>query len=119
MAKKRPHKYTRRLQFDTKTKKRIIERDNGECIFCAMGYTTEGAEWIDLNTPDIMHFVPKSQLGMGVEQNGALGCRFHHSLLDNGNRGLRTDMLTRFEAYLRGIYPDWSRDELIYRKYDF
>lgn len=119
MAKKRPHKYTRKLQFDTKTRKRIIERDHGNCIFCAMGYPAAGAEWLDLEVKDIMHFVPKSQLGLGVEENGAVGCRFHHQMLDNGNAGKRQEMLGWFERYLRSRYPDWNRAQLIYRKYDF
>ena len=36
-----------------------------------------------------MHIVNKSQGGLGIEQNGVLGCRYHHGLLDNGNKGLR------------------------------
>ena len=68
---------------------------------------------------DIMHFVPKSQMGLGIEENGALGCRYHHSQLDNGKDGLRKEMLGRFEAYLRGIYPDWNKEKLVYKKYDF
>lgn len=113
------HKNTRRLQFDTKTRKRIIERDNGECIFCRMGYTTEGATWLDLQIDGIMHFVPRSQQGLGIEQNGALGCHWHHNMLDNGNKELRPDMLMGFETYLRSIYPDWKKEDLIYRKYNF
>lgn len=119
MAKKKPHKYTKLLQFDSKTRERITERDHRVCIFCEMGYSTEGATWMELNTPDIMHFIPKSSLGLGIEQNGALGCRYHHGILDNGNRGMRHEMLERFEAYLRSIYADWSKEELVYKKYDF
>lgn len=117
MARK-PHKYTRKLQFDLKTQEKIIRRD-GQCIFCKMGYPVKGATWLDTNVMDIMHFVPKSQLGLGIEQNGALGCRFHHHLLDNGNRGARDEMLDKFESYLRSIYPDWDIEKLIYKKYDF
>ncbi|MBR5577788.1 MAG: hypothetical protein IKW28_02210 [Lachnospiraceae bacterium] len=119
MAKKKPHKYTRKLQFNPKARKRIIERDEGKCIFCEMGYFNECSSDYLLDLKDIMHFVPKSQLGMGVEENGAVGCRYHHTLLDNGNKGLRSDMLQRFEQYLRGIYPEWDKTKLIYKKYDF
>lgn len=116
MAKK--SKRTKKLQFDIKTRERIIGRDGG-CIFCAMGYPTKDATWLDLTIKDIMHFIPKSQGGLGIEQNGALGCRYHHSKLDNGNEGLRSEMLERFESYLRNIYPDWNKKDLIYKKYDF
>ena len=112
MAKK-PHKYTRLLRFDSDTRKRIIARDHGICIFCAMGYPADG----DAGIYDIMHFIPKSAMGLGVERNGALGCRYHHHQLDNGNKGMRAEMLEKFESYLRGIYPDWCRDELVYSKF--
>lgn len=113
------HRYTRKLQFPKKTRERIYQRDNGQCIFCRMGFSKEGAEWLDLEVKDIMHFVPKSSLGLGVEQNGAIGCRYHHTLLDNGNKGMREEMLQKFEEYLRSKYPDWDKDKLVYRKYDF
>ena len=117
MARK-PHKYTKKLQFDAKTRKKIIARDRGECIFCAKGYHMECASGA-LPGKDIMHFIPRSQMGLGIEQNGAVGCRYHHNLLDNGNKGLRQEMLVIFEDYLKFMYPDWDRDKLVYRKYDF
>lgn len=113
------HKATRKLQFTKKTQEKIYYRDNGECIFCAMGYYTDCRSGMLLQIKDIMHYIPKSSMGMGIEQNGALGCRYHHDLLDNGNRGRREDMLQRFEAYLKSIYPDWKKEDLIYRKYNF
>ena len=116
---KRPHRYTAKLQFSQEAREKIGSRDNGRCIFCSMGYPAEGATWLDLEVKDIMHFLPKSSLGLGIEQNGAVGCRFHHMMLDNGSRGARKEMLGKFEAYLRGIYPDWSREKLVYKKYDF
>lgn len=118
MAKK-PHKYTRKLQFDTKTRKRIIARDRGECLFCSMNYHMECTSGMLLEIKDIMHFVPKSQMGLGIEQNGAVGCRYHHNLLDNGNKGLRQEMLEMFEEYLKFLYHDWSKGKLVYKKYDF
>lgn len=110
--------YTRKLQFDKATSEKIFARDHGECIFCQMGYHMEG--W----TPqaggyDIMHFIPKSHQGMGIEQNGVLGCRYHHHMMDNGNKGLRKEMLKLLESYLRSIYPDWNRNMLIYDKWAF
>ncbi|MDE7331243.1 MAG: hypothetical protein K2O16_03230 [Lachnospiraceae bacterium] len=113
-----PHRYTRRLEFKPEERRKIEERDHGACIFCEMGYEMEGADWAGLQLDGIMHFIPRSHLGRGIEQNGALGCRWHHNMLDNGNKGKRKEMLGMFEAYLRSIYPDWDREELVYRKYD-
>lgn len=113
------HKLTRKLQFDQKTRKRIYERDRGSCIFCAAGYHMECTSGMLLEIKDIMHFIPRSQMGLGIEQNGAIGCRYHHDLLDNGNKGLRQEMLGHFEEYLKSRYPGWDKEKLVYRKYDF
>lgn len=94
MAKKKS-KRTDELQFSQKTKEKIYYRDNMQCIFCAMGYYNKCESGMLLQIKDIMHFVPKSQ------------------------GGKRKDMLKRFEAYLRSIYPDWKETDLIYKKYDF
>lgn len=113
------HRLTKKTEFSQKERKKIIERDRGECIFCTMGYPAAGATFLDLEVKDIMHFIPRSKSGLGVERNGAVGCRYHHSLLDNGNKGLHTEMQEKFETYLRGCYPDWSKEELVYKKYSF
>ena len=65
---------------------------------------------------DIMHIVPKSQGGLGIEQNGVLGCRYHHTLMDNGNEGLRGEMLGYIEKYMKAIYPGWDKKNLVYKK---
>lgn len=64
-----------------------------------------------------MHVVPRSQLGLGIEQNGVLGCIGHHSLMDNGNRGLRGEMQTMIEDYMQDLYPGWSREAVTYSKF--
>lgn len=65
----------------------------------------------------IMHVVPRSQMGLGVEQNGVLGCIGHHGLMDNGNRGLRREMQAMLEDYMQDMYPGWSRKAVTYSKY--
>lgn len=65
----------------------------------------------------IMHVVPRSQLGLGVEQNGVLGCIGHHGMMDNGNGGLRGEMQAMLEAYMQDMYPGWSREAVTYSKY--
>ena len=37
----------RKYEFGKKTRERIVERDQGACIFCRMGYEMEGAMWAD------------------------------------------------------------------------
>lgn len=99
--------------------KKIFERDGEECLFCRMGYHMECRSEMLLGIPDIMHFVNKSQGGLGIEENGVLGCRYHHGLLDNGHLGLREEMLGMMEGHLKSHYPDWDKSKLAYRKWDF
>lgn len=108
-------KRTKAMQFDPKTKAEITERDGG-CIFCRMWYHMPPEQELSQRILDIMHIVNKSQGGLGVEENGVCGCRYHHQLLDNGNQGLRTDMLRQIEAYMKSRYPGWSRENCIYHK---
>lgn len=67
----------------------------------------------------IMHFVPRSKGGLGIPENGAVGCYYHHNLLDNGNKGKREEMLEVFEKYLKSQYPNWDRELLFFRKWRF
>ena len=67
----------------------------------------------------VMHYIPRSQNGLGIAQNGAIGCQYHHNLLDNGNKGLREEMLEIFREYLKEHYPDWDEKKLTYSKWGF
>lgn len=70
-----------------------------------MSYKLDSSSDLAYEIKDIMHFIPRSQGGLGIEQNGVLGCRYHHMLLDNGNKGLRDEMLKIMEEHLRMSYP--------------
>lgn len=112
-------KYTKKLQFDKDTIKRIQQRDNYSCLFCKIGYHCEknNPNSLEYVIHDIMHFIPKSKLGLGIEENGVEGCRYHHMLLDNGNQNLKKEMLLIMEKYLQSIYTNWSKEDLIYKKW--
>lgn len=111
-------KRARKAEFSTKARRIIEERDNG-CIFCQMRYHMEKAYEMDLCVFSIMHFIPRSSGGLGVEQNGAVGCQYHHDMLDNGNGGYREEMLELFEEYLSSMYEDWNKESLKYDKWAF
>lgn len=112
-------KYTKKLEFTQRERERIKIRDKG-CIFCRMGYHMEECKDKYLLQPtQIMHYIPRSKLGLGVERNGAWGCIFHHTMLDNGNQGRRAEMLDLFRRYLMAHYDDWDEEKLRYKKYDF
>ena len=107
---------TRKLEFPPEVRRRIKERDR-DCFFCRRYYHMEYALAGDLVTKDIMHIVPRSHLGLGVEQNGVLGCRYHHTLLDNGNKGLHREMEDMLKEYMREQYPGWTPESVTYHKY--
>lgn len=108
--------YSKLLQFDKETVQEIIDRDR-MCIFCKMGYRMEdfNSNKMDCITHDIMHFIPRSKMGLGIAQNGAFGCRYHHHMLDNSK--YRNEMLPMFEDYLKNIYQNWNKEELKYKKW--
>lgn len=108
-------KRTKACEFSSKDRKAIYARDFG-CIFCDLRYHMEGADPYDLQIDGIMHYIPRSQGGLGIRENGALGCRYHHRMLDNGAEGRREEMLEIFREYLKRFYPGWSEEKLIYRK---
>lgn len=111
--------YTRYLQFDKAVIQKIQQRDDYTCLFCKQGYHMEKFDpnKMDCIVHDIMHYIPKSHMGLGIEENGVEGCRMHHTLLDNGNQGLRDEMLDIMEDYLKSCYDDWEKSKLVYKKY--
>lgn len=109
-------KLTRHLEFTAKARKAIHKRDNETCVFCAAGYEPPEDPAYCRTALQIMHIVPRSQLGMGVEQNGVLGCVWHHQMMDNGNLDNRKEMIKMLEDRMRRIYLGWNRESVTYRK---
>lgn len=111
-------KYTKLLQFDKETQRIIYERDR-ECLFCKLNYHMEefNPNSLDCIIHDVMHYIPKSKLGLGIPENGVWGCRYHHHMLDNGKGGHRKEMLKIMSDYLKSIYSNWNEKDLVYRKW--
>ena len=103
---------TKKLQFSTKARNAIKERDGG-CIFCQIGFKMPK---FPLPATDIMHIVSRAQGGLGIEENGVLGCRYHHMMLDNGSGGERDEMMNYIYKYMAGKYPDWNEEKLHHTK---
>lgn len=102
-------KLSKACEFSLEVRRRIKERDEGRCIFCRIFGNT------GYRATDYMHYIPRSRCGLGIEQNGALGCREHHRQLDQSEH--RQPMLDIFRGYLMGLYDDWNEKELIYSKW--
>lgn len=112
-------KQAKAREFPLKARKEIADRDNCRCIFCEKNYQMEKAGRLSLEIKSIMHYIPRSKNGKGIPQNGAVGCQYHHNMLDNGNLGNRKEMLEIFREYLKSHYPDWNEKDLVYSKWGF
>lgn len=77
-------------------------RDDGLCVFCKRPGRGEG------------HFIARSHGGLGVPENILTVCRECHDRMDNSQA--RPMYLKRAEAYLRECYPDWNKEDLIFKK---
>lgn len=108
-------KRTKACEFSQEARTRIWSRDQG-CIFCQMNYHMAPEEFTATRDLQIMHFIPRSQGGLGIPENGAVGCIYHHMLLDNG-RDTRAEMLEIFENYLKSHYKEWDKKKLVYSKW--
>ena len=109
-------KQARAKEFSPKVRE-VIKRRDGGCIFCRMNYQMDSINWFDSQIMSIMHYIPRSKGGLGIEQNGALWCQYHHTMLDNGYQGRRAEMLEMFKGYLQNHYDNWNEEELYYRKW--
>lgn len=96
-----------------KTKEALWARDVG-CIFCKLGYHPPVEPQYMF---DAMHYIPRSRGGLGIMQNAAIGCRYHHQMLDQGREGRRPEMLGIFRLYLMDMYDDWKEEALVYERY--
>lgn len=93
-----------------KVKIAVGDRDRYTCVLCKRP-----------GIPDA-HYVPRSAGGLGIEENVVCLCPACHKDYDNGYHrelNLRSLLGERISHYLRSIYPNWDRENLIYRKEDY
>lgn len=104
-------KRTVATDISAKVRKVVNDRDRG-CIFCKyLGF-------IPTNMPtEIMHYIPRSAGGLGIPENLAVGCIYHHRQMDtDGKYTERQCMRALFRHYLREVYKDsWNEDKLVWR----
>jgi len=97
------NRQTKYTAIPKEVKKVVGGRDGHCCIFCGSPYARPEA-----------HYIPRSQGGMGIEENILTVCRFCHEQLDEGKKW---QFLHNFaKAYLMDHYPDWDESKLVYHK---
>ena len=98
------NKRTKACDISQKTKKIVWERDGHCCILCGTPMAKPNA-----------HYIPRSDGGLGIEQNVVTLClQCHH---DTDQTVKRNDNLAKIRAYLMGKYEDWDEESLRYKKY--
>ena len=104
-------KDTKARDFDRKAKVAISQRDSIDgwpcCVFCGAAAPAPLA-WSNA------HYIARSQLGLGIPENGLTLCPVCHRRYDQTTA--REEMRGFFREYLRDHYEDWSEEDLIYRK---
>jgi 5-methylcytosine-specific restriction endonuclease McrA len=101
-TKKRVSKRTQALMIHPETRIAVTLRDNGLCLWCGRPGRPEA------------HFIPRSQSGLGIEQNILTLCRPCHDRFDFSPD--RERMRIFFMNYLKRKYPNWDEKNLVYRK---
>lgn len=112
-------KRARATEFTDSARVQIVHRDKAKCIFCEMNYQMAADKDWQMQIKEIMHYIPRSKGGLGIPENAAVGCRYHHNMLDNGHDGHREEMLQMFQGYLRSKHKGWNEEKLIYNKWNF
>lgn len=108
------HLETKVTAIPAKVKEAVYRRDKGRCVLCGC-----------LGEP-VAHVIRRSQGGMGVERNIVTLCPDCHYAFDEGlflkrlhPFGLHTreDVKNHIFEYMKGLYPDWTPESVIYRKW--
>ena len=95
------------VQIPPQVKKKVSERDSFDghpcCILCGS----------PLGIPEA-HIIPRSQNGLGIEENIVTLCRRCHRDYDQSDR--RDEIRAELIHYIKSKYPDWSIEKVTYRK---
>ena len=99
------HRSTKMCSIPQAVKHRVWERDHHRCIVCG-----------DMRTASpVAHYIPRSQLGLGIEENIVTLCLKCHCAFDNSVS--RPWMKAVIKDYLQSKYDHWDEEMLVYRKY--
>lgn len=96
-------KRTKALAIPKRVKEIVWQRDKERCVICGSPYAFPEA-----------HYIPRSQSGLGIEQNVVTVCRRCHERLDQSTE--RAQLLAVIKAYLDIFYPDFTDEMRRYKR---
>lgn len=100
------HKLTKATSIPASVKAAVWKRDLARCVICGSS-----------NAGPHCHFIRRSQLGLGIEENIWTGCDKCHRAFDS--EATDGELHQYVEQHLKSWYPDWDKSNLIYKKYDW
>ena len=103
------HKATKATSISPAVKTAVWERDGGRCVCCGSRDAAPNA-----------HFIPRSRMGLGCEENIVTLCQKCHRIFDqpgtDGEVKISIAMRKFLRSYLEVCYPDWDEKKVIYKK---
>lgn len=104
---------TKALEIPLSVKRAVAERDSVQghpcCIWCGkpapIDYPLAFSN---------AHYIPRSDAGLGIEENILTLDWECHQKYDQSNE--RRKMKAFFKKYLESAYPDWDEEKLRYKK---
>lgn len=100
------HKLTKATEISKQVKMKVWERDQHRCIFCKKIVSWEYAN---------SHYIKRSQLGLGIEENIMTNCARCHNLFEESIH--REKMKEFAKQHFISKYDKWNEEMLIYKKY--
>lgn len=103
-------KRTIAVDISKSVKDAVWERDQHRCIICG-----------DTNAFPNAHFISRARGGLGIEENivtlcsNFAPCKCHYKY-DFGTKEEQEELGQKIETYLKSKYPNWDRQNLIYKK---
>jgi 5-methylcytosine-specific restriction endonuclease McrA len=102
---------TKATDISQKVKQIVWQRDGGRCVVCGN----------KINTMPNAHFIARSHGGLGIEQNIVTLCSNFtenkcHYKYDFGSSEEHEFIKAKIERYLKSKYPNWNKEDLIYRR---
>ena len=104
---------TKALGIPLKVKEAAAERDSAGSWPCCVICGTPAPTYNRLAFSNA-HYIPRSQGGLGVEENIVTLCPKCHRMYDqSAHRGIYRAMI---QAHLKSKYPLWDESKLTYQK---
>lgn len=104
-------KATKACDFTRQAKEAIAARDSVDGWPCCVNCGAAAPEYLAWSNA---HYIPRSQGGLGVPENGLTLCPLCHRRYDQS--ASRESLGRYFREYLKSKYPGWDESRLRYRK---